>query len=236
MSEFATAQSRRGVGGRPPTLEEWRRHDIEAPPAPQGGTRLAERIEPPHTDAWRDQAACKGKPTTWWFPEPNNWFGPHAVIARRICSTCPVQQQCGEHALAGSEHGIWGHRSHRERKIEATAARAVEREQARKPVPPPKPPRPFTRSAKAVLAVVEDGQWHDTDEIFDRVVATLDKDRGRARQAAHLRRRGRIVDPADLGPAGTRAGQRLVLQEVLSDLVRRGCIERVRGTVRKVTP
>jgi WhiB family redox-sensing transcriptional regulator len=38
-------------------------------------------------------------------------------VARRICATCPVKEQCLEHALAHRiDHGVWGGASERERR------------------------------------------------------------------------------------------------------------------------
>jgi WhiB family redox-sensing transcriptional regulator len=195
-----------------------------------------ERIAVPAAqDAWRSQAACRGKPASWWFPKEGQWSDADAVKARAICARCPVKDPCGHHALTANEYGIWGHRSQRERVIEVRAARRAEREtKLAKPAPSPKPKpgRPFSPTAQAVLGVLADGRWHDIDEIFGRVASTICEDRARRRQAGHLRSEGRIVDPADIGQGGTRAGQRLVLQSTLGDLAKRAVIERVRGAVR----
>lgn len=60
---------------------------------------------------WAD-AACRGKPSDWWFPMVSpgrlglagNWGR-----ARRICDSCPRQAQCADWALRQVDlHGIWG--------------------------------------------------------------------------------------------------------------------------------
>lgn len=59
---------------------------------------------------WRDLAACKGKPTAWWFPIGAACYGR----ARRICSDCPVSGPClsdaikKEHDSRVHRHGMFG--------------------------------------------------------------------------------------------------------------------------------
>ncbi len=56
---------------------------------------------------WYDQAACRGKPTEYFFPG----VGQSAFIKRgqEICATCPVKEKCFRQAYdAGDEHGCWG--------------------------------------------------------------------------------------------------------------------------------
>lgn len=65
-------------------------------------------------EPWRDQAACKGYPTTWWFPERGHGKDT-AKKARAICRSCPVQLDCFQHALDRIEEGIWGNTSIKER-------------------------------------------------------------------------------------------------------------------------
>ena len=65
---------------------------------------------------WMDDAACRGKPTQWWHPDQysQDWHK-----AKKICSSCPVQQQCLDYALSFpmSEdlHGIYGGLNPRQR-------------------------------------------------------------------------------------------------------------------------
>lgn len=70
---------------------------------------------------WQDRAACKGM-------DPTIFFGPeHTEVvkekrdreeaAKQICRTCPVNQECLEHALESKEaYGIWGGLTELERK------------------------------------------------------------------------------------------------------------------------
>lgn len=54
-------------------------------------------------DDWRDDAACLGKPTKWWYPER----GEKDIRARKVCAVCPVKIPCRE-AGAFEDFGIWG--------------------------------------------------------------------------------------------------------------------------------
>lgn len=57
---------------------------------------------------WMADAACKGHPSAWWFPEP----GDNAAQAKLICSTCPVRDACFEYATATHvRDGVWAGRS-----------------------------------------------------------------------------------------------------------------------------
>jgi WhiB family transcriptional regulator, redox-sensing transcriptional regulator len=70
---------------------------------------------------WQDRAACKGM-------DPTIFFGPeHTEVvkekrdreeaAKAVCRTCPVNQECLEHALESKEaYGIWGGLTELERK------------------------------------------------------------------------------------------------------------------------
>lgn len=52
---------------------------------------------------WQDQAACKGAPTSTFFPER----GSSAEPARAICSTCTVAEECRQ-ASTHEHFGVWG--------------------------------------------------------------------------------------------------------------------------------
>jgi WhiB family transcriptional regulator, redox-sensing transcriptional regulator len=61
------------------------------------------------TPEWMADAACRGYPTEWWFPER----GEMATEAKAICARCPVAEQCLELGLSmptggGHGYGIWG--------------------------------------------------------------------------------------------------------------------------------
>ena len=62
---------------------------------------------------WLTQAACKGKPTSWWFPGKGD-----GAAAREICRTCPVQAECLTYALEDEPYpeGIFGGTDEKERR------------------------------------------------------------------------------------------------------------------------
>ena len=63
--------------------------------------------------AWQDQAACRGTGTERFFPTE----GSSLLQARRVCSRCPVADECLEYALAHpSLKGIWAGTSERRRR------------------------------------------------------------------------------------------------------------------------
>lgn len=73
-----------------PTIEENTRHTAIQPPG------------------WNNKAKCKGA-THLMFPRQHKDI-TYIPIARLICTTCPVQQQCLNYALqypAGDMHGVW---------------------------------------------------------------------------------------------------------------------------------
>lgn len=67
-----------------------------------------------YTDlSWHAQALCKGA-TDVFFPDrgKNN----DIRYAKRICSKCPVQQDCMNYAIKNNiKHGIWGGLAYKER-------------------------------------------------------------------------------------------------------------------------
>ena len=59
--------------------------------------------------SWRQAAACRGKPTAWWFPDPGPAGAEALSAARAVCDACPVRADCLAEALATKEQmGIWG--------------------------------------------------------------------------------------------------------------------------------
>ena len=61
---------------------------------------------------WQMRAACRDLDSSVFF-HPEGERGAARVVrtnrAKAICSSCPVRQQCLEHALAVREpYGIWG--------------------------------------------------------------------------------------------------------------------------------
>lgn len=71
---------------------------------------------------WREFAECLDVDPELFFPDRSD----PALAAKRICSRCPVMEQCLETALEnGEEFGVWGNTTERERaemlpKAEAT--------------------------------------------------------------------------------------------------------------------
>lgn len=49
------------------------------------------------TTAWLELAACRGRPTEWWYPSAGDRFA--IGVARSICRTCPVRAECLAEAL-----------------------------------------------------------------------------------------------------------------------------------------
>lgn len=66
---------------------------------------------------WQLQAACRGKPTDWWFPgKGHTTTETHA--AKAICGGCPVREECLEYAVTVIRRpdGIWGGLTEKQRK------------------------------------------------------------------------------------------------------------------------
>jgi WhiB family redox-sensing transcriptional regulator len=87
------------------------------------------QIVPTRTD-WFDDAACRGADTGIFFPASE----ADAGAAKRLCATCPVRDECLEHALEMSPapEGVWGgltrterHRLTRRRQKAARKARGA---------------------------------------------------------------------------------------------------------------
>lgn len=57
--------------------------------------------------AWMEQAACATANPEIFYPDDRR--SATARAAKRVCGTCPVQNDCLVHALTHHEsHGIWG--------------------------------------------------------------------------------------------------------------------------------
>lgn len=59
---------------------------------------------------WREQAACRGEDTALWFPPDRAAAVVSYRIARRICDSCPVKDECLTDAYANGEiyNGMYG--------------------------------------------------------------------------------------------------------------------------------
>ncbi len=81
------------------------------------------RLPGPNADLWDWQmhGACRGEDPSLFF-HPEGERGPtreaRIAAAKAICSGCPVQVQCAEHALAVREpYGVWGGLSEDDREV-----------------------------------------------------------------------------------------------------------------------
>lgn len=81
------------------------------------------RLPGPIMDVWEwqfDGACRKADPSVFFHPEGER--GPtrdaRDRAAKTVCATCPVRQQCAEHALSVREpYGVWGGMTEDEREV-----------------------------------------------------------------------------------------------------------------------
>jgi WhiB family redox-sensing transcriptional regulator len=60
---------------------------------------------------WRDDAACAGMDTEWWFPVSAYPHGTELLqlrAAQETCGSCPVRLDCLQWAVEHHERGVWG--------------------------------------------------------------------------------------------------------------------------------
>ncbi len=73
-------------------------------------------------EAWHTKAACRGENLVSFFAPPfqserREMRARRERLAKSICSSCPVRQECLEYALSIPEpHGIWGGMNESERR------------------------------------------------------------------------------------------------------------------------
>ena len=66
----------------------------------------------PTFSTWKEAAACRGEPSSVFYPETE----AEAAQAKAICARCPVSDMCLTVALRnGERHGVWGGKTERER-------------------------------------------------------------------------------------------------------------------------
>jgi WhiB family transcriptional regulator, redox-sensing transcriptional regulator len=70
------------------------------------------RPSPPAPSGWTQRAACRGEDPDLFYP-PKGERGGHPalreLVAKRICSACPVHDECAAYALATDErYGVGG--------------------------------------------------------------------------------------------------------------------------------
>lgn len=64
---------------------------------------------------WRSKAACRGLDPQIFYPSTDD--EGDAAAAKVVCSACPVQEPCLEHALGRREKdGVWGGATEKERR------------------------------------------------------------------------------------------------------------------------
>lgn len=81
-------------------------HHSGSPIAGGNVPKLKPWVRPASTD-WTALAACKGLPTSWWFPDSSGRGSANNVRARAICHECPVRDRCAEYGKK-ERWGIWG--------------------------------------------------------------------------------------------------------------------------------
>ncbi len=66
---------------------------------------------------WRNRAACRGLDPEIFFPPSEEEDDATTAAAKAVCSQCPVQEPCLEHALGFRERdGVWGGYTEKERR------------------------------------------------------------------------------------------------------------------------
>lgn len=72
-----------------------------------------EVLESDFAHDWMRRGNCRHQHPSTFFPSD----GVGVELARRICATCPVKDECLEYALTERiDHGVWGGASERERR------------------------------------------------------------------------------------------------------------------------
>ena len=84
------------------------------------------------TTGWQLRAACRGEDSSFFFApgyfEKRREKDAREAVAKAICRTCPVLDECREYSLEVREgHGIWGGLNEMERRalLRQRAAQAV---------------------------------------------------------------------------------------------------------------
>jgi WhiB family transcriptional regulator, redox-sensing transcriptional regulator len=78
-------------------------------------------------EAWKDQAACKGRTELFFAPagEREEPRIRREALARAVCMTCPVLLPCRDHARVQGELGFWGAENDDERRIARRSLRRM---------------------------------------------------------------------------------------------------------------
>lgn len=62
---------------------------------------------------WQENAGCKGADYSIFFSTPGKTKQIRQALS--LCETCPVRENCYEHALVHEAYGIWGGTTEQER-------------------------------------------------------------------------------------------------------------------------
>ncbi|MBT1162860.1 WhiB family transcriptional regulator [Bifidobacterium sp. SO1] len=63
----------------------------------------------PHNAHWRDKAACAREDPELFFPTGGLYQPDRVAKAKKICTSCPVVDECLSYAMDHNElFGIWG--------------------------------------------------------------------------------------------------------------------------------
>jgi hypothetical protein len=73
---------------------------------------LAEAVRA-QAQPWRQDAACRGLPTSWFYPEQGQKLDPRAAAA---CDQCTVREQCWEDGKV-EQYGVWAGETLKVRKL-----------------------------------------------------------------------------------------------------------------------
>lgn len=122
---IGTGERRRSVVVSPAGIEVWgRQRDAEG-----WFEVIVEKYDRaplnPSTTGWQASANCRALPTHLWFPGR----GEPTDIARAVCATCPVGEQCAADAARPVDGytrvkwGVWGGKSERQRRGPRVTAR-----------------------------------------------------------------------------------------------------------------
>lgn len=70
--------------------------------------------------AWKADGVCREIDPYLWFADDGDTAS--TAVAKQVCRTCPVMQQCAEYAIPrADEWGVWGGLTAKERRRIRTA-------------------------------------------------------------------------------------------------------------------
>ena len=127
-----------------------------------------------NASAWRADSLCRPHPTRWWFAgDPRE-----ALVAKSICSGCPVKGPCLEFALSRPDvFGIWAATTASERTTIRRDLRSAGEVATEDPAPPmaeSKAPMPRVQASTVVAATVVVSEIVVSDIVVSEVVVVTD--------------------------------------------------------------